>query len=142
MHPKPVKLTKEEKLQLKLNKLKEKKKELSISDLKKKVQRVFNEYIRNRDKDQPCISCQKRSNNYHAGHYIAQGSSGFLRFEPLNVHAQCPSCNLFKHGNLINYRVNLVKKIGETRVRWLEDNRVEVKKWTREELNELFEKYK
>jgi hypothetical protein len=112
-----------------------------LSDLKKKAQRVFNAWIRRRDENEPCISCQKRFDTYEAGHYIAQGSSGYLRYEPLNVNNQCTGCNRWKHGNLILYRIGLVKKIGETRVRWLEDMRVETKKWTRDELVEIIERY-
>jgi len=56
------------------------------------------------------------------------------------VHKQCVSCNRFKHGNLIEYRINLVKKIGIKKVEWLEEHRKDVKRWTREELEEILER--
>lgn len=116
---------------------------ISIADLKKKVQRVFNAWIRERDKDLPCISCQKWSDKFDAGHFINQGSSGALRYNEDNVHKQCSySCNHNLSGNKIEYRIALVKKIGEERVEWLEDHRKDVKQWTREELEELLNKYK
>lgn len=115
---------------------------IRISDLKKKAQRVFNAWIRNRDKDEPCLACGNRSDKMDASHYIAQGSSGFLRYNEDNVHNTCYSCNRFKHGNLVLYRINLVKKIGQERVRYLEDNVHTVHKFTREELEEIITKYK
>lgn len=115
---------------------------LSLSQLKKKVQRAFNKWIRERDKDDPCISCIGECGKWDAGHFISQGSSGALRYHPDNVHKQGVGCNRFKHGNLLEYRINLVKKIGIERVKWLEEHRNDVKKWTREELEQLLETYK
>jgi len=110
----------------------------SVAQLKKKAQKIVNKLIRERDKDLPCISCGKVVAEKEAGHFIAQGSSGFLRYHPDNLHGQCASCNRFKHGNLLEYRINLVTKIGVGRVRWLELHRKDVKKWKREELEEIF----
>ena len=126
-------------------KLKKQKKKVVVSkaDLRKKVQRVFNKFIRLRDKDLSCISCGRIANKYDAGHYIAQGSSGALRYNEDNVHKQCSNdCNRYKHGNLVEYRIALIKKIGVDKVEWLEDHRHDVKKWSREELNQLLEEYK
>lgn len=109
---------------------------LSLSQLKKVVRKKVHAYIRERDKNLPCISCGKFA-KLEAGHYIADGSSSFLRFNLDNIHGQCMSCNRYGHGNLINYRIGLVKKIGEDKVKWLEDNRRKIKKWTREELEEV-----
>lgn len=114
----------------------------SLRELQKRTQVVFNAWIRERDKDLPCISCGQHKDKYHAGHYIAQGFSGFLKYNEDNCNKQCVGCNLFKRGNLIEYRIALVKKIGQDRVEWLENNRHQVKKWTREELEELIARYK
>lgn len=114
-----------------------------LPTLKKQAQIVFNRWIRLRDKDLPCISCGKFKDNYDAGHYIAQGSSSFLRYHPDNVHKQCsPGCNRYMSGNLIEYRINLVKKIGAMQVEWLELHRHDIKKWEREELEEIIATYK
>ncbi|MBF3208519.1 recombination protein NinG, partial [Pseudomonas aeruginosa] len=40
--------------------------------------------------------------------------------EPLNVHKQCAPCNNHKSGDIVNYRINLVRKIGAENVEWLE----------------------
>lgn len=116
---------------------------IRMNDLKKEAQKVFNKYIRLRDKDLPCISCGAvEAQSWHAGHYWAQGMNSILRFEPLNVHKQCNNCNVWKHGNLLNYRINLVKKIGEDLVVWLDENHSEVKKWEREDVANIIREYK
>lgn len=110
---------------------------ISLSDLKKAVQREVNAYVRLRDEKEPCISCQRFVPQKDAGHFLAQGSTGILRYDLDNLWGQCQSCNRFKHGNLLEYRINLVKKIGLSMVERLESMRHETKKWTREELLQL-----
>lgn len=55
-----------------------------------------------------------------AGHYIPVGSDRALKFNEVNVNSQCDSCNRHKSGNLIKYRMGLVKKYGEEIVKGLE----------------------
>lgn len=112
----------------------------SLPEYKKIVQRVVNKYIRLRDDGRPCISCGKRL-ELQAGHYIAQGSCGLLRFNEENINGQCVGCNKFMHGNLINYRIGLVEKIGEKQVKYLENHRHDLHKWTREELETIKSDY-
>jgi len=47
------------------------------------AQKVFNSYVRLRDKDLPCISCGKWSNRFDAGHYMSAGNHSYLRFNGL-----------------------------------------------------------
>lgn len=87
----------------------------------KEAQAAFNAWVRERDRDLPCISCGRHhQGQYHAGHYRSVGSSPALRFEELNVHKQCAPCNNHKSGNAIEYRLGLVRKIGAELVEWLE----------------------
>jgi len=91
------------------------------ADWLREAQAAFNKYIRTRDQDQPCISCQRHhEGQYHAGHYLTTGARPELRFDEDNVHKQCAPCNNHLSGNLVLYRVNLIKKIGLERVEWLE----------------------
>ena len=93
----------------------------SRSEWMKEAQTAFNAYIRERDRDAPCISCGRfHDGQWHAGHYLSTGARPELRFEPMNVHKQCQPCNTHLHGNLVLYRVNLIQKIGLDRVEWLE----------------------
>jgi len=113
---------------------------VSLPELKRQAQKYFNAYIRRRDEKLGCISCGKKID--HAGHYIAHGAHGALRYDEDNVHGQCQNCNVWLHGNLLEYRLNLIKKIGPERVDALEFHRHDVKRWSREELEEIIKKYK
>tara|TARA_R110002020_G_scaffold98979_2_gene235228 strand:+ start:87 stop:683 length:597 start_codon:yes stop_codon:yes gene_type:complete len=68
----------------------------------KKAQVAFNKFIRERDINEPCISCGRYDHeiNYHGvggkwdcGHYKTRGAFPELRFNELNAHKQCKSCN-------------------------------------------------
>ena len=109
----------------------------------KSTQIVFNSWIRKRDAGQPCISCKNPTpKKVNAGHYIASGKSKFLTFNEHNVHLQCEYCNTFLSGNLLEYRINLIEKIGIEKVEYLEENRHITKKYLRSELLAIIEKYK
>jgi len=117
-------------------------KEMDRSHWLKKAQIVFNAWIRERDKGLPCISCGKHhSGQYHAGHYRTVASCSALRFCEMQVWKQCAPCNLYKSGDIINYRNNLIKKIGIENVEKIE-NYNESKRWTIEELKEICQKYR
>jgi len=125
------------------NKEKKKRKEKlkTNSDYLKELQIVFNKWVRLRDQGLNCISCQKPAKKENAGHYRSVGGNPELRFEPLNNNLQCEYCNTYLHGNLIDYRINLIKKIGLEKVEWLEGYH-DPKKYTTEELKGLKVMYK
>jgi len=128
-------------LSMKDKKVKGKKvKLIPLSKLKAKAVKVFNSYIRERDKALGCISCTTGKVD-HAGHYMNAGQHSALMFSELNTNGQCVTCNCFKHGNLIRYRQGLVNKIGETAVRELEQTSNRLKKWTRTELEQIIITY-
>lgn len=108
-------------------------KKLTLPKLLEKTQKIVNAWIRERDKDQPCISCG-RYNELQAGHYVPVRGGSFLRFHPANINGECQHCNGFDQFHLVGYRKNLIKKVGIEMVEYLEANRNTVKKWTREEL--------
>ena len=107
--------------------------------LKNKAQKVFNCFIRDRDKDLGCISCGGSVD--HAGHYLSQGHNSMVRFNEINVNGQCIRCNSFLHGNFINYRFGLIKKYGIEKVELLELNQHKIKKWTAFELGLIISVY-
>lgn len=112
------------------------------------AQRSFNAYIRERDKDQPCICCGRTSTSidglgahgWDSGHYRSTGSASHLRFNEDNVHRQLVYCNRHGAGRAVDYRIGLIARIGLSRVEALEANN-EPRKWTREELIEIKTKY-
>lgn len=114
----------------------------SRSDHLREAQTIFNKFIRLRDEKEPCISCGRHhKGQYHAGHYRTVGACGELRFEEFNCHKQCAPCNDHLSGNIVNYRINLIKKIGIEKVEWLEGNH-EPKKYTIPEITGIKERYK
>ncbi|MFQ1023221.1 recombination protein NinG [Avibacterium paragallinarum] len=112
------------------------------SDWLGEAQRVFNHYIRLRDKDLPCISCGRfHSGKYDAGHYRSVGSAPELRFHEDNCHKQCVPCNRHKSGNAIDYRINLIGRIGVARVEFLERKDHPPAKWSVDEIKEIIKTY-
>ena len=109
----------------------------------KLTQTAFNSWVRQRDSGKPCISCGTTANvQYCAGHYRTVGACPELRFEPLNVHLQCnKNCNMEKSGNIVEYRLRLLNKIGAESLNWLEGPHTP-QKWTIPELQEIQRTYK
>jgi len=114
---------------------------MTLQDYIKICQTHFNTYIRKRDEGQNCISCGKPPKKANAGHYKSVGAHPELRFNELNVHLQCEHCNTYLHGNLIEYRKNLINKIGLEAVEELEKEHPPAK-YSKQEIKELTEIYK
>ena len=110
-----------------------------------KVKVIFQKWIRERDKDLPCISCgTTKASSWHASHFKKAETFSGVIFNEFNVWRSCSKCNIFLNGNELSYRENLVKKIGVEAVEALEQlaNETRTKKWTIEELQEIKNKYK
>ena len=115
--------------------------------------RHFNAYIRHRDAPNGfgyCISSGQPLNvpseNAQAGHFYSGGKYSILKFNEDNVHLQGKSDNYFNGGNLLEYRKNLIKKIGIERVERLDllaaQSKKQPFKWDRYFLIEIIETYK
>ncbi len=81
----------------------------------KKAQAAFNAFIRARDADQGCISCDKDKNwqgQWHAGHFKTTKARPDIRFNEDNCHKQCSVCNNHLSGNIGEYTPRLISKIG------------------------------
>ena len=115
----------------------------SKGEYAKEAQIAFNAWIRLRDQGLPCISCGTTADvQYAAGHYRTVASCPELRFEPLNVHLQCNrNCNMAKSGSILEYRIELVKRIGKDKVDWLEGKH-EPKRYTIEDLKAIKAEYR
>lgn len=121
---------------------------MPLRDQLKIVQRDFNEWIRARDADLPCISCGAPPPDLSAlhagrdaGHYRSTGSASHLRFHEDNCHAQCVRCNQWGAGRAVDYRIGLLDRLGLARVEALEHNNAP-HKWTHEELRGIRDTYK
>ena len=95
----------------------------TLGEHKKELQTIYNKFIRLRDADLPCISCQRyHQGQYHCGHYLTVGAHPNLRYDENNTNKQCAPCNNHLSGNIINYRINLINKIGVEAVESLESD--------------------
>ena len=128
----------EEKDKLKARKLAVK----PLSYFTKQAQTAFNAFIRERDKDEPCISCGRfHEGQYHAGHYRTTGANPELRFDEDNCHKQCAPCNNHLSGNIENYTPRLIEKIGQERFDRLMGSH-ELPKWKREDYEQIRDHYR
>jgi hypothetical protein len=121
-----------------------KEKLMTHKDHLKLLQVVFNTYIRLRDKDQRCISCDcvMIGRKGDASHYYSVGSTPALRFNEDNVHLSCVTCNQHKHGNIAEYAIRLPFRIGYHRFKALEEKRNITVKLTIDEIKEKITHYK
>jgi hypothetical protein len=116
----------------------------TVTEYEHNARRVFQMWVRERDKALPCISCGcNTSPQFDGGHYFKAEIYSGLIFNEDNCWKQCCRCNRDLHGNESNYRIGLVKRIGEDRVNWLEENkdRLRTLKFSKEELIEIKKKY-
>lgn len=94
-----------------------------------KAQDAFNAFIRERDRDLPCVSCgmtnppKLAGGQWDAGHFLGVGSHPELRFNEDNCHKQCKPCNggggRFSHkARTVNadYERGLLERIGPERL--------------------------
>lgn len=116
---------------------------MTLSKIKNLAQREVNRYIRERDYLLGCISCNAPQNydgQWTAGHYRTTKAADHLRFHEDNLAKQCGQCNYHKSGNIGEFRLGLIERIGIARVEAIENNN-ETKRWEREELHAIRRDY-
>ncbi|EBG0180069.1 recombination protein NinG, partial [Salmonella enterica subsp. enterica] len=107
----------------------------------KQAQQAVNAYIRERDRDLPCISCGTFvSAQFDAGHYRTTSAAPQLRFDERNIAKQCIVCNQHKSGNLVPYRAELIRRIGIEQVEAIESDHKR-HRWTIEECKAIKAEY-
>lgn len=121
-------------------------KKKTVSSVKKKVWKVFSEYIRKRDCLETtglidagrCITCGqvKPMALLQAGHLIVGRHNANL-FSERGTHAQCYNCNINLKGNTLEYRRKIIELYGEGADEELEAENKRDKKFTVENLEEL-----
>lgn len=114
----------------------------TLQDWLKETQTIFNKYVRLRDQNLNCISCNKPPLKKNCGHYFSSGGHSNVRFDEDNCHLQCEHCNTYLSGNLLNYQIGIQKRIGAQKLLELQERAHVTKKWTINELKEIIETYK
>ncbi len=87
----------------------------TVTILKKKLWKIFSQYIRARDKN-ICFTCGRygEGSGMHAGHFVPKSVGGnTLYFHEDNCHAQCYNCNINLGGNQYEYGMRLGQEKAE-----------------------------
>lgn len=131
-----------------------------LPSLVKKADRVFSEYIRNRDADREvedkdgnsvsagqCMTCPKvvAVKQAHCGHFIPRGCK-LTRYDERNANLQCSYCNTYRCGEQFKHGVAIDLKFGQGTAEHLVELEKQYKrdghKWSREELENIIERFK
>lgn len=116
-------------------------------DWTKDAQTAFNAFIRERDKDKPCICCGlplisgEVGGKFDCGHYRSVGSAPHLRFDERNAHGQRKQCNRWGAGRAVDYRIGLISRLGVDIVEAIEADQ-SPKKYTIDQLKQIVTTYR
>jgi len=116
----------------------------TLSDYEAEAKKSFQKWVRLRDEALSCISCgTDKAKSWHGSHFYSANLYSGLIFDERNVHKSCDYCNVFLHGNLLEYRKGLIARYGLEYVEQLESisNESRVYKYTKEELIQIKKKY-
>jgi hypothetical protein len=117
-----------------------------IGNLKKRLDKIFSEYVRLRDSDGLgmglCCTCGKRLHwkSGDCGHFVPRKNST-CRYDEVNCNLQCRPCNRGLERNA-SYAEFIIRNYGEHELRRLKILEHQTKHFSEEELLELIEKYK
>lgn len=125
-----------------------KKKKKTIAQMVEKAAEALQLYVRVEAADMlgnvSCVTCGKRSHykdGMQGGHFIGRKWVATKLLET-NVHPQCVYCNKYLSGNYIPYTLFMQDKYGRDYVDNLEVRKNEVKKYTRDEVEEITRYFK
>jgi hypothetical protein len=76
----------------------------------------------------------------HAGHFVSRRHMS-VRWDERNVNPQCPRCNTFNDGALDEYSAYIIDIHGMSVFNELRHAKHQTKKWTRDELEQMIQKY-
>ena len=119
----------------------------TISKLKKKLDKLFSEYIRRRNADHlgrvKCFTCgvEKHWKEQQAGHFQSR-SQHSTRWDEVNVQVQCVKCNMYKQGEQYKFGMYLDQRFGDGTAADLENRAKIIVKVNRVDYEEAIERYK
>lgn len=114
---------------------------ITVSRLKHVADDVFSLHIRIRDRG-ICFTCGKKGDTkaMQCGHFVSRVYNA-LRYDPINAHCQCPRCNLWLHGNMVEYAERMVERYGTGILAELNRKKREVKQFNVAELQSIITTY-
>jgi len=105
---------------------------------KNKARVKCHQYIRLRDYEKPCISCNKfHVGQFSAGHFQTRAAKSELQFHEWNIQKECSQCNQFANPQDRKYRFNLINRIGRKNVEFLELSHIHYS-WTVDDYKGVF----
>lgn len=111
----------------------------TLGEYEADAKKSFQKWVRLRDSDKPCISCEiQKTDLWDGGHYFKAELFTGLIFDERNCHKQCRKCNRFLGGNELQYRSGLIQRFGIDFVNQLESesNQKREYKFSKQELIE------
>tara|TARA_Y100001972_G_scaffold35707_1_gene44089 strand:- start:96 stop:485 length:390 start_codon:yes stop_codon:yes gene_type:complete len=119
----------------------------TISKLKKKLDKIFSEFIRRRNADHlgrvKCFTCgvEKHWKEQQAGHFQSR-SHHSTRWDDVNVQVQCVKCNMYRQGEQYKFGMYLDQRFGDGTAEELEHRANTIVKLNRVDYEEAIERYK
>lgn len=121
-------------------------KKISVKAMKKKAWDVFSKYIRLKEVmpngNTPCFTCGFAYpwKSMQAGHWLS-GHHNSVMFDERNVHSQCIRCNIFLHGNLVEYTYEMQRLYSPVILEELKTRNHNATPMKAYEYKELYEEY-
>lgn len=112
-----------------------------------KLDTIHSIYIRMRDADDngnvKCVTCPEVGHwkTFDCGHFIPRGKLA-TKYNEINSHQQCPTCNRLKDGNLHKYEIFIRATYGFEAVEQLKSESRKTVKWMPHEIQEMIEEFK
>jgi len=119
----------------------------TISKLKKKLDKVFSEFIRKRNADDlgfiTCFTCgvKRHWKEQQAGHFQSR-SHHSTRWDEVNVQVQCVKCNMYRQGEQYKFGLYLDERFGKGTAKDLENRAKTIVKLNRVDYEEAIDRYK
>ena len=118
----------------------------SYASLKRKMDKVFSEWIRRRwigaYGRAMCVSCGMVAfwKSMHCGHFVSRVRLA-TRWDEENCAVQCPRCNIFLAGNAVGYARWLENRYGPSIFAALDERSKQPTKFSRSDLQSMIDKY-
>lgn len=91
----------------------------AIKTLRNKAWRLMSHKVRYSAADfngfVSCVTCgtSRQVTEMHAGHFIHAPKGSFVSYDDRNIHPQCPGCNTYRGGMLIEYTLFIQDTYGK-----------------------------
>ena len=118
----------------------------SYATLKRKMDKVFSEYVRRRlagpNGMVACVSCGrvKRWQEQQAGHFVTRVRLA-TRWDVENTHPQCSACNVLLRGNAVGYARWLENHYGPSIFATLDERSRQPRKYSRGDLQAMISEF-